>query len=193
MREELIVNCLHLPHRLDREESARQQAKEQGFYLRFWDGFENRTNRKEGICRGHKMIVRDAKENGYPYVCVMEDDAIWFAPKAWEYFLDTMPVRDWDIFFAMVYVAEINKENRIISVFSGMTCYIVAQKFYDFFLSLPDDCHIDRELGLTANIHRYLVADKFCCYQNGSKSDNNQSCCDYSSYLIGRKIYGKDD
>lgn len=191
MREELIGNCIHLWHRIDREESIKQQAQFQGFYLRLWEGIEVRTNRKEGICKSHKKIVADAKENDYPFCLIMEDDTIWNCEGAWDYFLDNMP-DEADIYFSMIYVGTIDDKNRITSVFSGMTCYIVYRQFYDFFLSIPDDCHIDRHLGLTANIHKYIVCPKFPCYQNGSKSDNNQMTCDYSPYLVGRKIYGKD-
>lgn len=191
MREQLIGNVIHLSHRNDRELSIKKEGQEQGIYLKFWEGIENRTDRKMGICQSHKKIVADAKENGYSYCAIIEDDAKFFASNSWEYFLDMMP-QDFDIFFSMIYVGEINNEHRIVSVFSGMTCYIVAERFYDFFLSLPDSCHIDRELGLTSNIHRYIVVDKFCTYQNGSKSDNNQMTCEYSSYLNGRKIHGTD-
>lgn len=191
MREELIANCLHLSRRIDREESAIRQAKEQGYYLRFIEGIEIRTDRKQGICLGHKSIIRDAKENGYPMVCVLEDDTVWFASGAWDYFLENIP-EDFDIYFSMCYVCAI-EENRIKGVFSGMTCYIVHERFYDFFLSIPDSCHIDRHLGLTANIHKYIVCPKFVCYQFGGKSDNNQMIVEsYDSYLVDRKIYGKD-
>lgn len=189
MREELALNCIHLWERLDRYENIIRQQKEQGFYLRLHEGIVNRTDRKMGICQSHKNIVKEAKENRQKMVAICEDDIVFFAPKAWEYFLENIP-QSFDTFHGMIYVGDIIAD-RIVSLFSAMTLYIVHERFYDFFLSLPDSCHIDRELGLTANIHEYKIIDKFVCYQDGSKSDNNFMTCDYSPYLEGRKIYGK--
>lgn len=189
MTEQLIVNCLHLSRREDREALALQQAKEQGYYLRFWEGIENRHNRKMGICQGHKMIIRDAKENDYPFCCIAEDDISWFGKNAWEYFLNSMP-EEADIYFSFVYVGDL-KDNRITSLFSGMSCYIVYKRFYDFFLSIPDDVHIDRHLGLTSNIHKYICCDQVPCEQIGGKSDNTLTVTPtYRPLLKGRKIFG---
>ena len=191
MNEQLIANCLHLEHRTDREQSILQQALQQGMYLRFWEGIVNRHNRKEGICRGHKQIIRDAKENGYKYCVVIEDDALFFGAGAWDYFLESMP-DDFDIYFSMIYVGEITN-NRITSLFSGMTCYIVAERFYDFFLNgIPDDCHLDRELGKHSAQFKFMVCDKFICEQmDNNKSDNTlTTTVSYRPFLKGRKIFG---
>lgn len=191
MTEQLIANCLHLTRREDRERSILQQAKEQGFYLKFWEGTENRHNRKMGVCQGHKRIISDAKENGYPYVCVMEDDAVWLGNGSWDYFLENMP-DDFDIYFSMIYCGEIHG-NRIISQFSGMTCYIVAERFYDFFLSITDDCHIDRELGKSANSFKFILCPEIPCEQFGGMSDNTLTKVNnYRPQLkrLGRKMYG---
>lgn len=190
MREQLALNCIHLWERLDRYENIIQQQKEQGFYLRLHEGIVHRMDRKMGICQSHKEIVQQAKDNGQKMVAICEDDIVFFAPFAWEYFLDNIPDH-FDLFFGMTYIADIVND-RITGLFSAMTLYVVHEKFYDFFLNLPDSCHIDRELGLTSNIHEYKIISKFVAYQNGSKSDNNFLTCDYSPYLEGRKIYGKD-
>ena len=191
MTEELVVNCINLMHRKERKEQAIQQSKEQGFYIKFWQGIEYKHDRGRGVYEAHKQIIKDAKDNGYKMVCVMEDDAVFFASGAWDYFLKNIP-NDFDIFFSMIYTGDINNENRITTIFNAMTLYVVNERFYDFFLSLPQSCHLDRELGLTSNINKYFVCDKFVCYQDGSISDNNFMTCDYSPYLKGRKIYGKD-
>ncbi len=192
MTEQLIVNCLHLFHRTDREQSILQQAREQGFYLKFHEGIENRHNRKMGICQSHKAIIREAKENGYPYCCVMEDDAIWLGKGSWEYFLENMP-DDFDIYFSMIYCGEIHN-NRIMSQFSAMTCYVVAERFYDFFLDgIVDDCHIDRELGKHADRFKFMLCPEIPCEQMGGLSNNTLTKVnDYRPQLkrLGRKMYG---
>lgn len=193
MTEELPVNIINLITRPERKEQAEKQAEEQGFYARFFEGIVHRHDRKRGICEAHKQVVRDAKECGYKYTIIAEDDILFTAKGGWDYFLSRIDaVGHFDLLFSMIYVGAINEENRIEGLFSGMTMYCVPQHFYDFLLNLPDSCHIDRELGLTSHIHRYLVCDKFVCYQDGSRSDNNFMTCDYSPYLEGRKIFGKD-
>lgn len=195
MREELALHCLHLSRREDREISFLNGAKQQGFYFKFIEGLEIPTNRKKGITISHKKIIQNAKDCEMKMVAVCEDDLIWFQSPdeqlAWDYFLDQIP-DTFDLFFGMLYVGNWTKENKINSVFSAMTLYVVHQDFYDFFLSIPDDCHIDRHLGLHSNKFNFIICDKMVCYQSGVKSDNNQMCCNYESYLIGKNIYGKD-
>ncbi|HQV54303.1 MAG TPA: hypothetical protein PLX17_02260 [Chitinophagaceae bacterium] len=194
MTEELPVNVINLMHREERKSQAEQQAKEQGFYIKFWEGIIDRHDRKRGVHLAHRQIVQDAKDNGYKMVCIAEDDILFFKSPdgklAWDYFLEKMP-DEFHTYHAMIYAGTI-LNNRITSLFSSLTLYIVHESFYDFYLSLPESIHLDRHLGLTANIHKYMICDKFVCYQDGSKSDNNFMTCDYSSHLIGRPIYGKD-
>lgn len=195
IREQLALHCLHLTRREDREISILKEAQSQGVYLKFCEGLEISTNRKMGITQSFKKIVQNAKDCGMKMVAICEDDLKWFKSEdgnlAWDYYLDNMPDL-FDLYFGMFYVGT-ERDNRIISVFSGMTLFTVHENFYDFFLSIPDDCHIDRQLGLTANIHKYMVCPKFVCYQLGGKSDNNQMVIEsYDAYLVDRKIYGKD-
>lgn len=194
-RKELALHCLHLTRREDREISILQEARDAGLYLKFCEGLEIRTNRKMGITISFKKIVQNAKDCGMKMVAICEDDLIWYKSPdgklAWDYYLDNIP-DDFDTYHGQIYVGQIT-DNRIRSVFSAMTLFIVHERFYDFFLNIPDDCHIDRHLGLTSNIHKYMVCPKFVCYQFGGKSDNNQMIVEsYDPYLVGRKIYGKD-
>lgn len=184
------INVINLPHRELRLQQFHEQSIEQNFEYKVWQGIEFQHDRKRGVYAAHSQIVRYAKENNLPYIFIAEDDCRWFAKGAFDYFIDNMP-EDADIYFSMIYVGNI-KDNRINTVFSGMTMYCVFQRFYDFYLSLPESCHVDRELGLTANINKYMVCPKFTCFQDGSMSDNTRMQSDYSPYLEGRKIYGKD-
>lgn len=196
MREEPIVNCINLMHRDIRKQQSEQEALRQGFYIRFWEGVVDRHDRKRGINLAHRQIVQDAKDNGYFWTCIMEDDCrFFFDNKAWDFFLDNVP-DDFDTYHAMVYVAVI-KDKRIVSVFSGLTLYIIHNRFYDFILNLPESIHLDRHLGLTANINKYMVCVPMVCEQDGSVSDNTFMKCDYRSYLDthrkkGITMYGDD-
>jgi hypothetical protein len=189
MIEKPIVNVINLPHRDLRLQQFHEQSLEQEFEYKVWPGIVFPHDRKKGIYAAHSQIVRYAKEENLPYVLIAEDDCRFFAKNAFNYFIENIP-DDADTYHGMIYVGSI-ENNRITSLFSAMTLYIVFARFYDFFLSLPESCHVDRELGLTAHIHKYMVCPEFVCFQDGSKSDSTFSTCDYSSYLIGRKIFGQ--
>ncbi len=191
MIEYNIINTINLEHRTDRLSLFHQQSIEQGFGYRVWPGIIVKHNNKMGINRAHKQIVQYAKDNLLPYVCIAEDDCRFMAEGAWKYYLSQIPER-YDIYFAMYYVADSIEGNRITGVFSGMTLYTVHHSFYDTFLSLNDNCHIDREmLGGIAKDCQFLFCDKVVAEQIGGKSDNTKTSIDsYRPFLVGRKIFG---
>lgn len=190
MREHNIINVISLEHRELRLQQFHEQSMEQGFGYRVWPGIVVRGNNKQGINLAHRQIVQYAKDNNLPYVCIAEDDCRFFAPGAWKYFLEKKP-DDFDIYFSMYYACDTMVKDRIMDVFSGMTMYIVSQRFYDVFLSAPNDCHIDREmLGPIAKNYLFMVCDQVVCEQDGSRSDNTQTSMNYRPFLKGRKIFG---
>jgi hypothetical protein len=188
MLEYNIINVISLEHRTDRMELFHQQSLEQQFGYRVWPGILYKGDNKRGVNLAHRQIVQYAKDNNLPFIIICEDDTRFFASGAFKYFIDNIP-NDYDTFHGMIYVGEI-VDNRIITVFSGMTLYAINNRFYDFFLSLPESIHIDRELGNYANQFKFMVCDKFVCEQIGGKSDNNYLIGDYRPYLKGRKIFG---
>lgn len=185
------LNILTTVKRQDRYDELQPELKKQGITdVEYWYGEVFKHSIKKGICRGHKKIVQHAKENNLPFIIIAENDIKFCGEEkgAWQYFLDNIP-NDYDIYSALCYSGTI-KENRIVSQASGFTTlYIVNQRFYDFFLSIPDDCHIDRELSKYWEQFKLLVSPKVAVIQSGSFSDNSKRKCDYSSYLEGRDIY----
>lgn len=184
-----ILNCIHLSKRTDRYSTLVEQMHQQGIDYRLWEGEVVSRSRKTGICRSHKKIVQWAKENNEPYVIIAEDDIRFFGLGAWDFYINNMP-EDFDMYFGMIYVGLINEENRITTVCSGMTLYTVHQKFYDTFLSIPDDSHIDRASTAFFNTNKLIVCNPFVCEQDGSFSDNSFRKCDYRPLLRGRKLFG---
>jgi len=191
MQEYNIINTINLEHRTDRLEHFHQQSLEQKFGYRVWPGIICKGDNKRGVNLAHRQIVQYAKDNNLERVCIGEDDLKFFNEKlgAWQYFLDNIPT-DYDTYHAQIYVGEITN-NRITSVFSGMTLYFINYRFYDFFLSLPESIHIDRELGLYANQFKFMVCPEFVCEQIAGKSDNTRTYTPtYRPFLKGRKIFG---
>lgn len=186
-----IVNIIHLPHREDRLNNLKAEAKSQkDFNYQLWEGVISTTPAK-GINQSHCNIVRWAKENSLPYVIIAEDDLVFSCPDSWQYFLSKLPPpNQYDLFLGMVYSADI-EDGKITNGFSGLTMYSVPAHFFDFFLSIPDHVHLDRHLGMTAFEHRYLVCEPMVCLQTGGYTDNLKREMHYKPYLDDKEFLGQ--
>lgn len=165
-----ILNIINLPEREDRLASAVNQCRWQKVPFRIWDGITQHLRNSENISEAHKQIIRYAKEEGLPRCIIAEDDIIFTSENSWKYFLENIP-NDYDIFLSMLYAGQI-ENNRVINGFSGMTLYCVHERFYDFFLSISNDLHIDRGLGMYAFEKKYMVCNPYVARQSGGFSNN---------------------
>lgn len=95
----------------------------------------------KGCSQAHKQIIRYAKEKGYEETLVMEDDVHFVLPIT--EFLSKKPT-DFDIYFAGVNRGEI--KNGVLNKFTGTHCYLIHQRFYDTFLTLDENKHLDHAL-----------------------------------------------
>lgn len=165
-----------------------KQSKEQGFAVRFWEGIIEPNG--VGINKAFKKIVRWAKEQGLKMVCIGEDDLIFSAPGAWQYYLDNLP-DDFDIYSGGIYSGEI-KDGRIMNGFSGNTLITVHQRFYDFFLNINPNDHIDRACGNFCFEKMYRIVDPFVVFQMQGYSDNHRRMTQHTAYLENMKLFGRD-
>jgi hypothetical protein len=186
------LNILHIPDRLDRYEILTKHLGEMAITdYKLWDGYVDKHNSKKSIHLGHRQIVQYAKDNKLPYIIIAEDDITFFDIGAYEYYLDNFP-QSFDLYFGMVMVGLIDKNNRIDSICSGMTIYAVHERFYDFFLSMDENTHIDRESTKYHEQFEFFVCDKFVATQNSSKSTNSGRCTDFTPLLEGRKLFKRN-
>lgn len=183
------LNIITLPHRVDRHESFKKEMLEQGIEYNIRNGVEDKQFPYRGINRAHKLVVEWAKSEGLKNVIIAEDDIKFSAPGAWNYFMSQIP-ESYDLFFGMIYAGSVSDKNKILNGFSGMTLYSVHERFYDFFLKLPDADHIDRRLGRSAFIHEYFICDPNVCYQSGGYSDNKKQTLYYDEYTKNKKFFG---
>lgn len=165
-----VINVINLFHREERLISFCNQMRIQKTAFRIWNGIESFHTSAENVSAAHKQIIRWAKEKNMSRVCVFEDDAIFSHEKSYEYFLSQVP-EVYDIFFCMLYNGEI-KEGKVLNGFSGMTGYIVHEKAYDYFLSIPDTQHIDRGLGERCFEKEFYVCLPYIARQSGGYSSN---------------------
>jgi GR25 family glycosyltransferase involved in LPS biosynthesis len=147
-----------------------------------WDGLYL-PSIKESINRSHKQIVQWAMDNDLPEVIIAEDDIHFYSNKSWEYFLSKKPNWwEYDMFLSMIFLGDITPENKVRD-FTGMTMYAISQKFYDIFLSTPNDEHIDRSLVGLGDFH---VCIPFVATQHNGISSNTGKHESYESLLENR-------
>lgn len=149
---------------------------------KFWDCViinEGMDSVVRSINASHKMIVRWAKENNMPYVIIAEQDLMFTCDTAWEYFLSKMP-KSFDIYLACSYIPN----NDIIC---GFHLYILHGRFYDKFLDIPDNQHIDtaaNDLG-----GEFVFCKPFPALQRIGYSANNKVVVDYNKVLKDEDTY----
>ena len=165
------------------------EIKEQGITeFTLVPGEYDPVNTKKAIHLGHRKIVQYAKDNNLNRIVIAEDDFCFTHPNSFNYFISQIP-KSYDIFSGLVYSASM-QENRIMNGGSGMTSlYIVNSRFYDFFLSMDIDNHVDRELALTAFKHEYFIVEQMCVTQRGGFSHQLRQNMWYDAYLEGKEMY----
>lgn len=133
------------------------------------------------INASHKMIVRMAKEQGLKEVCIGEDDLMFTAKDSWQFFLKNKP-DVYDLYLSSTYVLPIS--NNIVC---GFHLYLVSERFYDKFLSVPDNSHIDTAMNdINGNYH---FCYPFAAIQRAGFSANNMAVCNYNTILKPEDIY----
>lgn len=148
---------------------------------KFWDAIVNKDSVVGSINASHKMIVRWAKENGLKDVAIAEQDLHFTAPDAWQYFLKNKP-EDYDIYLASTYILPISN-NRI----CGFHLYILNERFYDSFLSVPDLAHIDTAVCDLKG--KYVFCYPFPALQRAGFSANCKAEVNYNGILEPKDIY----
>jgi len=116
---------------------------------------------------------------------IAEDDFVGTHEDSFRYFLENEPP-EYDLYLSMVYLGDLDGENRVKS-FTGLTLYIVHSKFYDKFLSVDPNEHIDRAL---AGMGDFRVCNPFTFIQHNGWSSNTGKEEKYDNLLEGRKLFG---
>jgi hypothetical protein len=146
----------------------------------------------ESINASHKMIIRNAKENGDKECIIWEDDCWIPAADGWEYFLKNKP-NDFDIYIGGTY--SLNEPDvwkpplQKVNNYVGNHCIIVHEKYYDRFLSVGDKLHIDTA---QEGLGDFYVCFPFAAIQRPGFSANNPGeKVNYNTELKERYVYGK--
>lgn len=184
------LNVIFDDRRTDRYDPLITELKKQKIEYEIWPCIL-RPNVVSAINASFKMVVRFAKEQGLKEVAIAEDD-LWFpSDDGWEYFLKSKP-NEFDIYIGGTYLIDKPEEFRppVVKVkdYVGNHCIIISERYYDRWLSMPDDQHCD-----TANRGNgdFFVCFPFAALQRPCFSANNNALVNYNSILNQDWVRGK--
>jgi hypothetical protein len=182
-----IPNIIHDTSRVDRMEVLKKEIEQQGIEkYNLWDAVYDVRSVYAGINKAHKQIVQWAKENELPEVLIMEDDVKFLGEGAFKYFIENKP-KDYDLYLAGIFLGVLQEDNTV-KEFTGMTCYFVNEKFYDTFLSVEENKHIDAALS---GLGDYKVCVPFVAIQHDGMSSNTQTFCSFSHIFEHRPLFNR--
>ena len=180
----MIPNIIHKTERTERKENLLRELKEQGIEsYNIWEGVYSPNSTMEGINLAHKQIVEWAKNERLEKVLIFEDDIKFTDKGAWKYFLNNEP-KEYDIYLGGIYLGVINE--GLVSAFTALHCYVVHSRFYDKFLSVKSDLHLDHAL---ADGGKYIVCEPMIAVQYNGWSDNSAAVCNYDNIISQRKLF----
>lgn len=165
----MTCHIIHDSSRADRWETLQKEIETQGLDYQLWEADKSTKKPHVNIMRSHKAIVRWARDNGLPEVCILEDDIKFCDKGAFQYFLDSKP-EDFDLYLGGIYSGKII--NGVVKDFSALHLYIVNEGFYNRFLEASETNHLDRGLG---GWGIYKVCQPYAAIQYGGFSDNSRS------------------
>jgi hypothetical protein len=180
----MIAHIIHDRNRKDRFEVLLRELSTQGISYILWDAVKDITP-GTGISKAHKNIVAWAKQNHQPEVLIMEDDVRFCGPGSFDYFLKNKP-DEFDLYLAGIYYGQLSPENTV-KTFSALHCYIIHERFYDTFLSVPIKYQLDTYLSEQNGL--YKVCHPFAAIQHNGYSDNVKKKVDYDALLKPYQLY----
>jgi hypothetical protein len=193
---DMRVYAIYDPRKSSREfEISLAHWREQGIDVVPFEGTITKSTTIENINSSHKAVILLAKSSHFPDVCILEEDCLFPAEDGWQYFLRNKP-SIFDIYLGGVYSNNMENFRQLrpvladsiipITRISGFHCYIVHENYYDKFLSVPDDAHIDdaQRGGI------YKVCYPFAAIQRPGWSATNRKEVDYNVNLLPTDVYG---
>lgn len=176
-----ILNIIYDSRRSEKYEPLMNELAEQRIMnYKIWDCIML-PSIVDSISESHKMIVRQALENGDEYCFIAEDDLMFSCKGAWDYYLKNMPNK-FSLYLACTYVTPIS--NNIVC---GFHLYCIAKDFYQQFLDVPIGQHIDTYMNELKGDYKFCYP--FPALQRAGFSANNRTICNYNALLKEEDIY----
>jgi|ERR1044072_1803234 hypothetical protein len=193
----MIAHIIVNPNNPRSKDDLYNELDTQGIDAKFWPCIPDSNDVVRSINLSHKQIVQFAVDHHIPEICIMEEDVMFTAPDSWQYFLDNKP-QDFDLYLGGAYGLNEAAYSRIrlhpgsvaIHNFAGLHCYIINETYYDKFLSISENQHIDNQPGMG----RFYVCSPFVALQRPGYSYNARREVNYNCdvrVLPPDCIYGK--
>jgi len=188
---DIVPNILYDDRRLEHFPLIVEEMKRQNIVNYKWVSPIMSNSVVKSINISQKSIVQKAKDNGEEMVCIIEQDIMFPSENGWQYFLENIP-KDFDVYIGGTYLIDNGYvwESPLVKVkeWIGNHCIIIAERYYDTFLSLPDDKHIDTE---NKGLGEFFVCYPFPALQRSGFSANNMCEVNYNSILQAKDIYSE--
>ncbi|MEP7253451.1 MAG: hypothetical protein ABI683_13765 [Ginsengibacter sp.] len=181
----MTLNIIHLSKRIDRFELLEKEIRLQEISdYKIWDGVTDDMSTVRGISQAHKQIVRYAKEFKLPYILIAEDDIRFTSLGAFDFFIQNIP-KDYDLYLGGIIYGKLEADNTV-KDFSGTMLYLIHERFYDIFLSIPGNYHIDRGLN---NKGKFVVCYPMAAIQYNGYSDSSKRNMKYDIYIKAKALF----
>jgi hypothetical protein len=137
----------------------------------------------QAISLSHKKIVKYAKDNKLPEICIAEDDILFTSLNSYKYFLDNKP-DDFDIYLGGYYTG-IPLPDKTLYSFSGLHIYCIRESFYEKFLSVTTLRNIDQAI---AGMGLFKFCEPLVAKQRNGYSFHRKKIVDDDHFLEDRKF-----
>lgn len=175
------LNIIYDSRRQEKYELLVNELKEQGItQYKIWDCIML-PSVVDSIAESHKMIIRDAMEQGLDRCFVAEDDLMFTCKGAWDYYLKNMPDK-FSLYLGGTYVVPIS--NNIVC---GFHLYCIHKDFYKQLLDVKQGQHIDTAMNDIKGDYHFCYP--FPALQRSGFSANNKAVVDYNKVLKKEDIY----
>lgn len=180
------MHCVNLQQRKDRWQKIQLEHKKlqnilPNISLQRVDAIVG-TPPRQGLTDTIKGIVQSAKEDGLPYVLIVEDDLWVIDPTHIKDALSNVP-DDWDLLlggaYTLVKTEKINDWWMSVKTFCGTHFIIIRSTIYDEVLEFSNPYPIDR-LFSDLKHRTILVMNPMPCRQRGGYSDIRKQRVNYN-------------
>lgn len=183
----MTVYCLYDDRRPEKFGPLLDELKRQGIdSYRIINPIEDPQSVIRSINLSHKSIIRRAKEFNLDRIAVWEEDCFVPHPEGWKRFLEGIP-DDFDIYLGGTYGLSRPVINPITQI-NGFHCFIMHSRFYDTFLSIPDNVHCDTALD---GLGKFYVHYPFIALQRpGWSATSREEYSNKNAELTDEDVYG---
>ena len=182
------ILCINTKERTDRLKRIRALSKRENIDIKFIRSNKNNKSGEKGKIQSHLAIIKTAKENNIPYICIIEDDVKVLNNELLNKKKVMDVPEDWDILYLGGYTLEILKygmkwsKARVAASFA----YVIKDTVYDFIIKylekygkLMRDFNIDL---LHRRYNAYIQMDPTFC-QRDDYSDVENMYMKHSLYI----------